>query len=59
MHTSPEYAFSVKKSHDDKAQEELFVEQAAHLLLALAGLKDLPKSQKKNLELGKVPLSNS
>lgn len=33
--------------HEQQGQEELFINQAAHVLLALAGIKALPKNTKK------------
>jgi len=48
---------SPKKNLDQKAQEEMFVDRAAHLFLALAGLKPLPAAKHKN-RLSRPSLKN-
>ena len=46
----------MKISDEDLSRaEELFVDQAAHLFLALAGIKPLPKQQSDSKSKGVMP----
>jgi len=40
------HLFRMKIDMQKQGQEELFIDQAAHLFLALAGIKPLPKENK-------------